>query len=168
MRTALLAGLCAAAACGPKAEAPREELNQVMEGLVLRQSEAGAPGWTLRSARATLREESRLTDLVEPSMEFYRKGKAVSRVTARVGQAHQDTREVRLSSGVVLDSYDDQSRLTTEDLTYAPDRDLFVTQADILVRRPEGVVRGRGMTAKPDLSEIRIFDQKSVYHGDAK
>lgn len=168
MRTALLAGLLAAAACGPKAEAPREELSQVMEGLVLRQSESGAAAWTLRSASTKLREESKLADLVEPSMEFYRKGRAVSKVTARLGQARTDSREVHLSSGVVLDSYDDRSRLTTEDLTYAPDQGRFVTQADILVRRPEGVVRGRGMTATPDLSEIRIFQQRSEYHGEKK
>ena len=73
--------------------------------------------------------------------------------------------DVRLSSSVELDSFEDQSHLTTSALRYNSARKRFTTTADIMVRRPEGVLRGKGLEAKPDLSEIRIFDQRSTLSG---
>ena len=108
---------------------------------------------------------AKLATLTEPVMEFYKKGKAVSRVTALAGEVDTESHGVRLSSSVVLDSFDDHSRLTTTDLFYDSTRDRFTTAADILVKRPEGVLRGRGLEAKPDLSEIRIFNQSSTLSG---
>ena len=139
-----------------------------MEGLTLSQSEKGQPSWTLKSRRAILREDSKTATLTEPMMEFYKLGKAVSRVTALYGEVETESNNVRLSSAVVLDSFEDKSHLTTTELLYNSARGRFTTTADILVQRPEGVLRGKGLEAKPDLSEIRIFDQRSVLSGVAR
>lgn len=168
MRYALAALLLAGSACGRSGEPEREERRQVMEGLTLSQSVKGSPAWTLKSARAVLREDAKLAVLTEPVMEFYKKGKAISRVTALSGEVDTESHGVRLSSSVVLDSFDDHSRLTTTDLFYDSTRDRFTTAADILVKRPEGVLRGRGLEAKPDLSEIRIFNQSSTLSGKSR
>lgn len=166
MRAALLASLLLAApACKKRAADAPEERRQVMEGLTLSQSEKGRPAWTLKSSRALLREDSKIAQLTSPVMEFYKDGKAVSRVTALAGEVETETNDVRLSSSVVLDSFEDKSHLTTTELFYDSKRGRFTTPADILVTRPEGVLRGRGLEAKPDLSEIRIFDQRSVLSG---
>ena len=101
-------------------------------------------------------------------MEFYRGGRAVSRVTALNGQIATDTHDVTLSSAVVLNSFDDHSVLTTDSLSYSSKDRLFRTKSDVVVRRPEGVVHGRGMEATPDLSEIRIFEQRSVLSGKTR
>ncbi|MBI2788260.1 MAG: LPS export ABC transporter periplasmic protein LptC [Elusimicrobia bacterium] len=168
MRYALAALLLAGSACGRSGEAEREERRQVMEGLTLSQSDRGEPSWTLKSSRAVLREDAKLATLTEPVMEFYKKGKAVSRVTALSGEVDTESHGVRLSSSVVLDSFDDRSRLTTTELFYDSARGRFTTTADILVKRPEGVLRGRGLEAKPDLSEIRIFNQSSTLSGRSR
>lgn len=168
MRYALAALLLAGSACGRGGEAEREERRQVMEGLTLSQSDKGEPSWTLKSARAVLREDAKLATLTRPVMEFYKKGKAVSRVTALAGEVDTESHGVRLSSSVVLDSFDDRSRLTTTELFYDSARGRFTTTADILVKRPEGVLRGRGLEAKPDLSEIRIFNQSSTLSGKSR
>jgi len=168
MRYVLAALLLAGSACGRSGEAEREERRQVMEGLTLSQSDKGEPSWTLKSARAVLREDAKLATLTEPVMEFYKKGKAVSRVTALAGEVDTESHGVRLSSSVVLDSFDDRSRLTTTELFYDSTRGRFTTTADILVKRPEGVLRGRGLEAKPDLSEIRIFNQSSTLSGKSR
>lgn len=165
MRYFLAALLLASSACGKSGEKGFEERQQVMEGLTLSQSEKGEPSWTLTSRRAVLREDSKISTLAEPVMEFYKNGKAVSRVTALVGEVETGSNDVRLSSSVVLDSFEDRSHLTTSELLYDSARKRFTTTADILVRRPEGVLRGRGLEAKPDLSEIRIFDQRSTLSG---
>lgn len=165
MTRALLALLVLAAACSRRAPEEPEERRQVMEGLTLSQSEKGRPAWTLKSRRALLREESKTATLDEPVMEFYEKGRKVSRVTALAGEVDTDTRDVRLSSSVVLDSFEDKSRLTTDVLLYDSKKKKFTTTADILVKRPEGVLKGKGLEAKPDLSEIRIFNQRSTLSG---
>lgn len=168
MRFALAAALLVLAACGKGDGGGREERLQVMEGLTLSQSDKGQPSWTLKSRRAVLREDAKLANLTEPVMEFYKHGKAVSRVTALAGEVDTESHGVRLSSSVVLDSFDDRSRLTTTELFYDSARGRFTTPADITVKRPEGVLQGKGLEALPDLSEIRIFNQRSTLSGAAR
>lgn len=168
MRSAFLALLLGASACAPAPASPRTVRRQTIEGLTLSQSDGGRPAWTLRSRLALLREEENAATLEAPAMEFYRDGRAVSRVTARFGEIATDTRDVKLSSSVVLNSYEDRSILTTDALSYSSRDRLFRTDSEVVVRRPEGVVHGQGMEATPDLSEIRIFHQHSVLSGKTK
>lgn len=162
MRTAALAALALAAACAPRAPEAPADRRQVLEGLTLSQSFRGSPAWTLRSRLARLREDSKTATLETPVMDFYKAGKAVSRVTARDGEIATETHDVRLSSSVVLDSFDDHSRLETDELFYSSKRARFHTERPVLVRRPGAVIRGEGMEATPDLSEIRVFRQRST------
>ena len=103
----------------------------MIDGLTLSQSANGKLAWTLRSRLAILREDEKLAELSEPNMDFYRLDKVVSRVTARTGTVHTETHDVRLSSSVVLDSYEDHSRLTTTVLDYSSARQRFTTAAAI-------------------------------------
>ena len=165
MRLVLATLLLALPACKKRSEAAPEERRQVMEGLTLSQSEKGEPSWTLKSRGAVLREDEKKATLTQPSMEFYKNGKAVSRVTALVGEVETESHDVKLSSSVAMDSYEDKSHLTTTELFYNSKRGLFTTPADITIVRPEGVLRGKGLEATPDLSVIRIFNQRSTLSG---
>ncbi|MBI4371184.1 MAG: LPS export ABC transporter periplasmic protein LptC [Elusimicrobia bacterium] len=166
MRAALAALALTAAACRRGAPpAPPEERREVVEGLILSQSERGRPAWTLRAPLAVMRADDDVALLSDPVMDFHRGGRVVSRARARTGTARTDSHDVRLSSAVVLDSFDDRSRLITEDLLYSASSGRFHTDAKVEVRRPEGVLRGSGLDAAPDLSEIRIRDQRSVLSG---
>lgn len=168
MRFYLAALLLAVAACKKGDENARSARLQVMEGLILSQSEKGEPAWTLKSRRAILREDSKIATMTEPVMEFYKNGKVVSRVTALAGEVETESRDVRLSSSVALDSFEDKSHLATSELLYNSARGRFTTTADIVVRRPEGVLRGKGLEANPDLSEVRIFNQSSTLSGSPR
>lgn len=168
MRRLLPVILIACAACGTRREEVREERRQLMEGLTLSQSSKGSPNWTLKSRLALLREDDKRATLTDPVMEFYREGKAVSHVTSLFGEINTETQDVLLSSSVVVDSYEDRSHLTTSSLLYSSARQRFTTTAEVNMRRPEGNLRGKGMEATPDLSEIHIFDQRSVLTGTAK
>ncbi|OGR49836.1 MAG: LPS export ABC transporter periplasmic protein LptC [Elusimicrobia bacterium GWC2_65_9] len=165
MRRSVLAVLLAAASCAPRREPAQDGRRQVIEGLTLSQSMGGRPSWTLRSRLAVLHEDEQEAELSAPSMDFYRDGRIVSRVAARGGAVDTEKHDVRLSSSVVVDSLEDHSRLTTEELLYSCARDRFFTSADVRLQSPEGVMRGRGLESSPDLSEIRIFDQSSVLNG---
>ncbi len=168
MRTAALAALISVAACGPRAPLPREERLQTIDSLSLSQSVGGRPGWTLHARLAHLREDEKTASLESPMMEFYRGAAVVSRVTARSGEIFTDTHDVRLSSSVVVNSLDDHSILETEQLLYSSRMARFHTESAVVVRRPGAVIRGEGMEATPDLSEIRIFRQRSMITGNPR
>lgn len=165
----VLAALSLSAACGRGAPpAPREDRRQTFEGLTLSQSAQGRPTWTLHAVKALMFEDAKTADLEAPAMDFYREGRAVSHVKARTGTVQTETHDVRLSSSVVLDSFADHSRLTTDVLLYSSKTGRFHTEDEVTVTRPEGVIHGRGMDATPDLSEIRIFRQNSVLSGKSQ
>lgn len=168
MRPFLAALLLASAACGKGGDASHEERRQVMEGMTLSQSEKGKPAWTLKSKYAILREDDKRAILTEPRMEFYKNGRPISRVTALAGEVETESQDVKLSSSVAMDSYEDKSHLTTSELFYNAKRGLFTTPAEILIKRPEGVLRGKGLEATPDLSVIRIFNQSSTLSGSPR
>ncbi len=150
------------AACKKSPATQAFEPSQTLEGLTLSQSAEGAPAWTLSARQAVLRETDKTADLLEPRMEFFSGGKVVSRLSAATGAARTDTHDVRLSSAVVVESLVDRTVLRTTVLDYSSKKGLFETRADVLVTRPGGVLRGKGLEAKPDLSEIRIFDQRTL------
>jgi LPS export ABC transporter protein LptC len=158
----------AGAACSRKEDGPRGETLQVMEGFTMTQSVAASPRWSLQASSARLREEAKEADLTDPVMEFQKNGKLASRARALRGLLHTETHDVALSSAVVVESFEDHSVLNTEKLDYSSKTDLFITEENVLVTRPDGVLRGRGLKAKPDLSEIRIFDQQAVMSGAPK
>lgn len=164
MRRVLLASaLLALCACRGRAPEGAQERTQALEGLELRQSERGRPSWTLKARLAVLREDQKKALLTEPRMEFLREGRVVSRVTALSGEVATDTRDVRLSSSVVMDSLEDRSRLTTEELVFDSARNRFRTEREVVVKRPEATLTGRGLEATPDLGEIRIYNQRTSF-----
>lgn len=116
----------------------------------------------LKAPSAIIHEESSQAVLSEPRLEFYKNGHITSKVHSRIATVQTDTQDVLMSSSVVVVSLEDSSTLQTELLLYSSARQLFVTDAPVTLRRPSGIARGRGLEAKPDLSEIRIFHQQSV------
>lgn len=126
------------------------------------QSVKGRPDWELKAATAVLDEKAKEAALAAPEMHFYRERKLVSRLSALSGAANTETRDIRLSSSVVVTSLEDRSVLRTEQLDFSSAKNKFFTDKDVLVTRPGGALRGRGMQATPDLSEITIFHQRTV------
>jgi len=152
----LVAAGCRRAAVGESAPL------QTLEDLTLRQTLRGAPVWELQARSAVLHEDDAQALLAEPRMQFYRDGRVASRVSSVTGRVRVDTHDVFLSSSVVLEVPEERSVLSTDSLDYSSRRNLFTTDAEVVVRRPEGRLKGRGLEAKPDLSEIRIFHQRSL------
>ena len=161
MRIAALLPLLLAAACR-KAPIAAQEPHQALSELSMSQTYRGRPSWDLTAATAVLKESENVAVLAEPRMAFYEDGKLASRLTSLTGLVHTDTQDVRLSSSVVATSLADRTVLRTEELNYSSKRKKLLTDKDVLVKRPGGTLRGRGLEANPDLSEIRIFHQKSL------
>lgn len=160
LTAAVCLALLGASACRQSPPAPTEPV-QTMEDFVLDQRVRGQQVWELSARNAVLREEAGEANLSEPRMRFFRGGRVVSTVRSLTGRVLVATHDVFLSSSVVLEALEDRSVLETETLTYSAKRERFLTEAEVKVTRPEGRLRGRGLEAKPDLSEIRIFNQRA-------
>ena len=158
----ILAAAAALGGCEAGRHVQGGEPTQRLEGLELRQSTLGSPTWDLKSRSAKLTDGDKRADLVAPHVKFYKEGKQVSQVTAMAGFVLTDTHDVTLSSSVVVKSLEDQTILNTEELRYSSEKKKFVTDRYVVVNRPGGTLRGRGLEASPDLSEIRIFKQETV------
>ncbi len=124
--------------------------------------------WKLRSPSAVIEEATQEANLDAPRMRFYKEGRLSSRVSSLTGRVNLATRDVILSTDVVLASLADQSVLKTDLLNYSSKEDKLWTESEVELRKPAGVMRGRGMRASPDLSDIRIFHQESHLKGAEK
>jgi LPS export ABC transporter protein LptC len=156
----VLLGSLGAGACRQARPTASEPL-QTMEDFVLDQTVGGVQVWELAARSAVLHEEAGHAVLDQPRMRFFRGGRVVSRVSSVTGKVMVATHDVFLSTSVVLEALEDRSVLETDAMTYSAKRDRFLTDAEVLVKRPEGRLRGRGLEARPDLSEIRIFNQRA-------
>ncbi|MBI5883070.1 MAG: LPS export ABC transporter periplasmic protein LptC [Elusimicrobia bacterium] len=161
-RILALAGLVAlAASCKevkPDAHAPQQSL----EDFTMTRSKDGVPVWLLQSRVAFLREDSKKALLSEPRLEVRELGKPILRAQARRGTAHIENHDVLLSGAAKLFFVQEDSTLETEELMFVPQTRQFRSDREVVLRRPGAVVRGTGCVAGSDLSEVKIFNQKSV------
>lgn len=138
------------------------EPQQTLETFTLRQSYQGRLGWEMQASQAWLKEDSSAAILREPRMQIYQEGRVASRLRAAKGFVQTATYDIRLSSQVVVNGVQEQAELSTDELHYSDQKRKFFTDKPVLVKKPGSTMRGRGLEATADLSEITIFDQKSV------
>lgn len=162
MRSAALAACALLCACGRSRPKAAGEPVQSLAGLTLSQTYQGQKVWDLAGGEAALTDEESRASVRGPRMTFYRDGKPASTLVAQAGEFGLKSRDVLLSSSVVVTSLDDHSVLKTEELRFLADRRKFFTDKEVLVDRPGAKLRGSGLEATPDLSEIRVFNQRSI------
>ncbi|MBI4677912.1 MAG: LPS export ABC transporter periplasmic protein LptC [Elusimicrobia bacterium] len=153
---ALLACSCLSA----KTDVPAPQ--QSLEDFTMTRSKDGSEIWELKARVAILREDSKTAFLTEPRLEVRDKGRPMLRARGRKGTAHIEKRDVLLSGAAKLDFVQEDSVLETEELMFDPQANQFKTDREVILRRPGAVVRGTGCIAGSDLSEVRIFNQRSV------
>jgi LPS export ABC transporter protein LptC len=151
-----------ATGCARKDASAAAEPLQRLEDVQLSQETLGSPAWSLRAQTATLKQGDAVAELEKPLISFYKKRKEVSRVSAAMGVLQTETSDVTLSTSVIVHSLEDDTTLKTEELIYSSKRKKFYTDREVIVRRPGGNLIGKGLEASPDLTDIRIFNQRTV------
>jgi LPS export ABC transporter protein LptC len=162
-----IASLLLASSCRRIQPAPKTP-QQLFEGFSISQSYRGRPSWSLKAKTAVLREEVSRAYLSALEMEFYKDSRLSSQLSALSGPLSTDSYDLRLSSSVRVLSLADGSALRTEELLYSSKNRKFFTDKEVFLRRPGGSLRGHGLEANADLSEIRIFNQKAVIHEERR
>ena len=165
---AALAILAALSACSKSSAPAPEQPLQVIEGFTVSQADHGSRLWTMEGASAVLAEDAKQVAAVSPRLKFFKGGRQVTEVTSGSGVLRTDTNDVRLSSAVVVRSLDEDSVLKTDELLWDSKKNKYVTDQEVTITRPEGVLHGKGLEASSDLGEIKIHHQTSVIEKGAR
>lgn len=159
----MLAAILFLAACngieGPRAY---EDATQVLERVAISSKQAGVAQWELEAARAVLLEDRSKMVLDTVLASIYEKGRPSAKIRAVSGEMDTATKDVTLSTHVVVTSLGEGSTLKTELLLYLPREGRIRTGAPFELDRADALILGEGIEATPDLSEIKILKQKTV------
>lgn len=161
LRAAPLA-LLLASACGLDRGGPPPAPSQEASDFTLTRSRAGLAEWKLRSPKAEFDEGTSKAKVTTPKIDLYKKGKEETRAEAERGEVDLKTQDMLLMGSVRVDNKVDKTSLRTDELRYYSTAKEFRTDRPVEIRRPEGTMRGRGLTASHDLSVIKVHRQETT------
>ena len=147
------------AACGEPA-APAGP-SQEARGFSLTRSRAGAVEWQLDSPRAVFNEAASRAKVETPVIGLFKAGRKDTTARALRGEIDLSTQDMDLSGSVVVVNRSDRITLKTDQLRFISSAKEFRTDQPVEIDRPEGVMRGRGLTASQDLSTIHVMHQET-------
>ncbi|MDD2804553.1 MAG: LPS export ABC transporter periplasmic protein LptC [Elusimicrobiales bacterium] len=154
------------AACG--ANDAREALPGVslLENFSMSEADRLGSRWRLDADKGRLDEKKGVITFTSPRIRFYDSGKVSSEVTSRAGSLKMTEKSAVLSDEVVVTAVRDGMRLATSKLYYSSARAKIWTEEPVTIYKGRTVIRGRGFTANPDLSEIEIQRQETRLAGE--
>ncbi|MFA6583132.1 MAG: LPS export ABC transporter periplasmic protein LptC [Elusimicrobiaceae bacterium] len=137
-------------------------LTQEVKGLRLYELQSGEKEWIILADKAALYEKDQTGDLKNPVIEMRKNKKLAARITSEKGRIDFSKKLVTLERSVEGESKTEQVELKTELLNYDIDAEKIWTDSSIQLRQYGVLVKGKGFTAKPDLSEIEIKNQETT------
>ena len=161
MKKALFPLLLALAACGR--QAPQEALPGIslLENFSIAENSGGESRWSLDARKGRLDEKNGQITFTSPLIKFYDQDKVSSEITARAGSLKMHEKSAVLSDEVEVHALRDGMRLSTSRLYYSSARGKIWTDEPVTIHKERTVIKGRGFTANPDLSEIEIRYQET-------
>ncbi len=136
-------------------------LTQEIKGLKMYEFRSGKTEWQVTAKKATLSDRTEMAELTSPTVEIRKNDKLAARIKAHNGTVDMAGRVVTLTNSVEGMSEEEKVAIVTEKLIYDIPGDRIWTNEPIKLTRNGVTVRGRGFTAKPDLSEIEIRKQET-------
>jgi len=165
-RSLTLAALAGLGACTTRSSGPAEAPVQSLEDFVLTETRnQGATQWILKAREATLRDSGG-ADLASPHLEIYKNGKPATEVDSKQGAFDDKTRDMHLRGEVVVVSRDEgaeKTTLRTDALDYVESEKKFKTDQPVRIERRGSTMRGKGLIASHDLSEIHVLHQEATF-----
>ncbi|MEK7722462.1 MAG: LPS export ABC transporter periplasmic protein LptC [Elusimicrobiota bacterium] len=133
----------------------------LLKNFSMAETAAGAFTWRLDAATGRLDEKKGVITFTAPRIKFYDQDKVSSEITARAGLLRTREKTAELSEEVEVDAKKDGMRLSTTKLYYSSARAKIWTGEPVTIYKGRTVIKGRGFTANPDLSEIEIQRQET-------
>ncbi len=164
--------LCVVAAVtlgGCRGQTPSDEAeggvvpDSEIDDFSLTQTREGTPLWKLEADRALIFEDAARVEMTSVRAVFYeRDGSVRSTLRAREGVLHERTNTMEALGNVVVTSEDD-TVLETEYATWSERTGRIETDRFVRVTRGKDVMTGTGLTADPDLRNIRVLSDFKAY-----
>jgi len=131
--------------------------DQQIESFTLTQTREGTPIWRLAAERALVFEDAGRIEMEELEAVFFeRDGSVRSTLTAREGVLFERRNAMEASNDVVMTA-EDGTVLETEYLTWNERTGRVETDRFVRVTRGSDVMTGTGLTADPDLRNIKVL-----------
>lgn len=165
MKRLLLLLLPALAACSDgevRESAPGVSL---LRNFSMAEAAAGAFAWRLDADTGRLDEKKGVIIFTAPRVRFFDQDKVSSEITSRAGLLRMQEKSAELTDEVEVDAKKDGMRLKTTKLYYSSARAKIWTGEPVTIYKGRTVIKGRGFTANPDLSEIEILHQETRLAG---
>lgn len=156
----------ALAACSGGKSAGAAPGVSLLENFSMAESAAGARQWTLDSALGRLDEKRGVIAFEAPRIKFFDKGRVSSEISALKGTLQMEQKAAELSDEVEVHALRDGMKLRTTRLYYNSARGKIWTEEPVTILKGRTVIKGRGFTANPDLSEIEIQRQETRISGE--
>ncbi|MDO8806382.1 MAG: LPS export ABC transporter periplasmic protein LptC [Elusimicrobiota bacterium] len=157
--------LLAAAACtdaGSREAAPGVSL---LTNFSMAEAASGASTWRLEAVTGRLDERKGVITFSAPRIKFYDQDRVSSEITSRTGSLQMQEKSAVLTDEVEVNAKKDGMRLLTTKLYYSSARAKIWTEEPVTIYKGRTVIKGRGFTANPDLSEIEIQHQETRLAG---
>lgn len=150
-------------ACGGKKDTTdvAQGPSQQAYGVIISQSEMGTSEWLLTTKQAKFFDDEQYVDLVKPSLIFNKKGQQDSTVKADEGVYDMLKSLITLNGNVVGVSLNEGATIKAKKAYYDVTRKIIWTDTDVSVTRGGVTVKGKGVKASSDLSEIEIIKQET-------
>ncbi|MEA3506171.1 MAG: LPS export ABC transporter periplasmic protein LptC [Elusimicrobiota bacterium] len=158
---AALAGVFFLNACGSSEEnlsgkTGRKGNRDVISDFTLVETEKGRKSWILEASRVALKKSEEGIDIIEVNefdVLFFEED---DEITLEAGTGHYNRLNNRIyTRGEVIIS-SDKKKIITSDVRWEPGSRKFITGEKVEIHTPEGVIRGVGMVASTDLSDIKL------------
>lgn len=160
-----LAATLGLSACSKPASLTPTSAIQTITNFMLTETERNVIQWILHSEMATLRDIGG-AELVNPHVEIYENGKPTTQARSKHGVYDESTRNIHMQDDVVVvtrdQDSDESSTLKTDALDFINADQKFKTDRPVVIKRKGSVMRGRGLIANQDLSEIHVLHQESA------
>lgn len=162
MKAALLALAAAClAGCSGGSQGEAAAGVSLLKGFSIAETGAGQSRWRLDSETARMDERAGLMMFSSPRIKFYDADKPSSEITSRSGLLRMKERAAELTDQVRVNSLRDGMRLETTRLFYSSAKGKIWTEEPVTIYKGRTVIKGRGFTANPDLSQIQIEHQET-------
>ncbi|HAH32459.1 MAG TPA: LPS export ABC transporter periplasmic protein LptC [Elusimicrobia bacterium] len=158
----VLLALCACSGGGPE-ETPRG--TSLFSGFSISETDSNAARWRLDAPTASMEDLEGRMAFSEPVIQFYDKNNVSSVIKARSGLLEPSKKSAVLSTDVSVNAIKDGMLLKTEKLYYSSSKGKIWTDEKVTLIRGKTVIKGKGFTANPDLSEIEIEHQETKITG---
>ncbi len=132
--------------------------DQTIEGFSVDAYVQGKLDWVLKAPVARVYEQTHRIDVDGPFIQFFDEEAPGSTLKALRGEVNSETNDMWAWDNVVMVSTDG-AHLTTDSMQYVSAEDKIVSTAPVTIVRENSVIQGVGWEARPDLSEMSVFNQ---------